>query len=192
MSFFNSFFTCFMLCFAGVTVNVAMTALKDPIWQPLGSLWRAGILICFSNLFFIQRPPQRDCCPTWSLQKVLDLLASDEFVKRAGPCDLLLKALSPHFSFWLVVIAVICLDLSFGMDGFLDDRSKVSLAPNPKFLAKNEREAYLLAPIVLQAWVVEGAPSTLLCGGLASLCGSDLGMLLNVVFLCGQNMVHHV
>lgn len=45
---------------------------------------------------------------------------------------------------------------------FVKDESKVSLVPNPLFLAKNEREMHRLEPIVPQVWVVVvGAPHTL-------------------------------
>ena len=36
---------------------------------------------------------------------------------------------------------------------FSEDGRRVSLAPSPKFLAKNEREGHILSPIVIQAWM---------------------------------------
>ena len=36
--------------------------------------------------------------------------------------------------------------------------SEVSLAPSPRFLAKNETEAHPLAPMVIPAWFMDGRP----------------------------------
>ncbi|XP_045133532.1 transcription termination factor 2-like isoform X2 [Portunus trituberculatus] len=76
-----------------------------------------------------------------SLRKALFLVAMASGLRASQ-----LHALIRHPS-WLV----------FSRDG-----QRVSLAPSPKFLAKNEREGHSLAPMVLQAWM-EGLHHHPLC-----------------------------
>ena len=40
---------------------------------------------------------------------------------------------------------------------FTPDGHRVTLAPSPKFLAKNEREGHNLSPLPLSVWVCEGS-----------------------------------
>lgn len=137
-----------------------MAALKVPLSAVFSFSLEGRDLQLLRRTFFLQCPPRRGWCPSWPLQ-VLDLLASDDFGERAGLRDLLLKALYllPLTS-GLLSLQLHVLTCHVAWTVFLEDHSKFSLAPNPWYLAKNERESHILESIVLWAWVVDGAPHT--------------------------------
>ena len=148
---------------AASTVNTYAAALADPLWLGFHLNIRGRMWDLMKRSFFLQRPLPRPRRIFWSLEKVLTFLQGPAFTQgpdldhrlrkalflvamASGLRASQLHALTRHPS-WLV---------------FTEDGRQVSLAPSPKFLAKNEREGHVLAPIVLQAWLVGGRPH-LLC-----------------------------
>lgn len=92
---------------------------------------------------------------------MLDFLSSDEIGARASRRDLILKTL------YLLTLAsglrssqLHALTHQPAWTVFAEDQSKGSLALNPQFLAKNERETHQLEHIVFQAWLVDGTLHT--------------------------------
>ena len=74
------------------TVSNAMAAIKDPVRFGFGVVADARQMELLRASFFIQRPPVLRPPPSWSLQKVLDLLQSPRFVVVPSGEDLLLRA----------------------------------------------------------------------------------------------------
>ncbi|MPC80331.1 hypothetical protein E2C01_074909 [Portunus trituberculatus] len=118
------------------TVATYVAALADPLSLEFNITIRGRVLDLLKKGHFHQRPPVKRPRIFWSLskslRKALFLVAMVSGLRGSQ-----LHALIRHPS-WLV----------FSRDG-----RRVSLAPFPKFLAKNEREGHSLAPIVLQAWM---------------------------------------
>lgn len=119
------------------TANVAMAALKDSLSAAFGISLEGRDVDLLLRLFFLQRPPEKGRCPFWFLQKVLDLLSSPTFGKLSMPRQLLTKAL---FILTMAsglrssqIHALICYE---AWTVFAEDRSKMSLAPNPVFLQR--------------------------------------------------------
>ena len=103
---------------------------------------------------FLQRPPPKHPRIFWSLGKVLSFLRGPVFTMAPDPLHLLQKAL------FLVAMAsglrasqLHALIRHPAWLVFTPDGRRVSLAPSPKFLAKNEREGHTLTPLVIQAWM---------------------------------------
>ena len=137
---------------AAPTVSTYAAALADPLWLGFHLDIRGRLWDLMKRGFFLQRPPPRQRFIFWSLSKVLTFLRSPEFTESPDVHHLLqralflvamasglrasqLHALTRHPS-WLV---------------FATDGGRVSLAPSPRFLAKNEREGLVLTPIVIRA-----------------------------------------
>ena len=147
---------------AAPTVATYAAALADPLSLGFNITIRGRVLDLLKRGHFHQRPPVKRPRIFWSLSMVLTLLRGPSFTNSTPRQNLRkalflvamasglrasqLHALIRHPS-WLV----------FSRDG-----RRVSLAPSPKFLAKNEREGHSLAPIVLQAWM-EGCHHHPLC-----------------------------
>ena len=147
---------------AAPTISTYAAALADPLWFGFHLDIRSRAWDLLKRGFFLQRPPNRRSRIFWSLSKVLDFLQGPRFTADPEPLHLMQKALFliamasglrasqlhalVRYPAWLV---------------FSQDGRRVSLAPSPKFLAKNEREGHVLEPIVLRAWMVEGAHHTL-------------------------------
>ena len=139
------------------TVSNAMAAIKDPVKFGFGVVADTRQMELLRASFFIQRPPVLRPPPNWSLQKVLDLLQSRRFVVSPSGEDLLLRAV------FLVAMATghrvsqlsaLCRGpefTAFGIGG-----SSVTLAPRPRFLAKNEREWHRVRPVSFSAWLEDG------------------------------------
>ncbi|MPC60256.1 hypothetical protein E2C01_054295 [Portunus trituberculatus] len=140
------------------TVAVHLVALSDPLWYGFNIRLDPRAVVLLKRGLFYQRPPLRAPRPTWSLQKVLDILRGGAFF--SSPLSLVpalkkalfltalasglrasqLRALT-RFPQWTV---------------FVEDRSHVSLAPSPRFLTKNEREDHRLQLVVIPAWMDHG------------------------------------
>lgn len=100
-------------------------------------------------LVFIHWPPHRGRCPTWSLQKVLDLFVLRFILEGGDSLGSPSKGpVSGDVGFGLTFVTITCPHSSTILDG---DLSKVSLDLNFQFLAKNEQEFQQLDPIVLPA-----------------------------------------
>ena len=145
------------------TVATYAAALADPLQFAFGIDVRGRVWDMMKRAFYNQRPPRRRPGVFWCLQKVLDLLQGPDFSTAPGPHQLLRKAL------FLVAMAsglrasqLHALVRSSTWLVFAEDGRQVSLAPSPRFLAKNERVGHTLRPLVLQAWM-EGPRHHALC-----------------------------
>ena len=139
---------------AAPTISTYAAALADPLRFGFGIEVRSRILDLMRRGFFIQRPPTRRHQVFWSLRKVLEYLRGPEFSIAPDPRKLLHKAL------FLVAMAsglrasqLHALVRHPSWLVFAADGRQMSLAPSPKFIAKNEREGHTLSPIVIQAWM---------------------------------------
>ena len=139
------------------TVSNALAAIKDPIKFGFGVVADSRQLELLRASFFLQRPPVLRPPPSWSLQKVLDFLLSPRFVVAPSGEDLLLRALflvamaTGHRVSQLAALWRGPEFTRFGVGG-----SSATLAPKPKFLAKNEREGHRVLPVSFSAWLVDG------------------------------------
>ena len=85
---------------------------------------------------------------------MLDFLQGPEFTVNVSPLSSLRKAL-----FLVALASGLCVSQLRALTRYLQwttfamDRSAVSLASSPRFLAKNEREDHLLQPVVIPAWM---------------------------------------
>ena len=101
----------------------------------------------------LTHPARRQSAVYWSLGRVLDYLASEEFGEQASAELLLRKAL-----FLLALATGLRASQLHAMVRhpawmvFAPDGSQVSLTPSPRFLAKNERVERNLPPVVVLAW----------------------------------------
>ena len=148
---------------AALTISTYAAALADPLWLGFQLDIRGRAWELMKRGFFMQRPPPRQQRIFLSLEKVLTSLEGPEFTQGPDLLHLLRKAL------FLVAMAsglrasqLHALIRHPAWLVFAEDGRRVSLAPSPKFLAKNEREGHVLAPIVLQAWI-EGGQHHPLC-----------------------------
>lgn len=148
---------------AAPTISTYAAALADPLWLGFRLDIRGREWDLMRRGFFLQRPPPRPRRIFWSLAKVLALLQAPEFTQAPDLHHLLQKAL------FLVAMAsglrasqLHALVRHPSWLVFSPDGSRVSLAPSPKFLAKNERDGHVLTPIVLRAWL-EGVQPHPLC-----------------------------
>ena len=147
---------------AASTITTYLAGLADPLLFGFGLSVRGRVLDLMRRSFHLRRPPPRPRLVRWSLRRVLDHLRGPGFGVDASPRRLLQKTL------FLVAMAsglrvsqlhALVRDpawLVFAVDG-----SQVSLAPSPRFLAKNEREGRSLPPLVVRAWLVDGRPHDL-------------------------------
>ena len=74
------------------TVTNAMVAIRDPVWFAFGIEIDKRKWELLKASFFLQRPSKLSPPPSWSLQKVLDLLQTPRFQEAPSTEDLLLKA----------------------------------------------------------------------------------------------------
>ena len=139
---------------AAPTISRYAAALADPLRFGFGIEIRNRVLDLMRRGFFIQRPSTRRPRVFWSLRKVLGYLRGPDFSLAPAPRQLLRKAL------FLVAMAsglrasqLHALIRHPSWLVFSTDGRQMSLAPSPKFIAKNEREGHSLAPIVIQAWM---------------------------------------
>ena len=139
---------------AAPTISTYMAALADPLWLGFQLDIRGRTWDLMRRGFFLQRPPPRQRRIFWSLEKVLSLLREPEFPSSPDLFHLLRKAL------FLVAMAsglrasqLHALTRNPSWLVFAEDGRRVSLAPSPRFLAKNEREGHVLTPLVLRAWM---------------------------------------
>ena len=146
----------------GSTLRTYVASLDDPLRLAFNIQVRGRDLDLIFRGFFNQRPPRRPRRVFWSLQKVLDLLVSPRYLRRPSVAHLLRRAL------FLVAMAsglrASQLHALLRIPGCLviaEDSSQMSLAPDPAFLAKNEREGHILSPVVIPAWRVDGHPHDL-------------------------------
>ena len=144
------------------TISTYAAALADPLWYGFRLDIRGRTWDLMKRGCFLQRPPSRRPRIFWSLSKVLDLLRSPAFSVEPDPLHLLKKAL------FLVAMAsglrasqLHALVRHPSWLVFSQDGRQVSIAPSPKFLAKNEREGHILDPIILRAWLAGVTPHPL-------------------------------
>ena len=142
---------------AAPTISTYAAALADPLWFGFSLDIRSRAWDLLKRGLFLQRPPSRPPRIFWSLSKVLDHLQEPRFSEDPSPLLLLQKAL------FLVAMAsglrasqLHALVRAPSWLVFSQDGRRVSLAPSPKFLAKNEREGHVLSPIDIQAWMDGG------------------------------------
>ena len=136
------------------TISTYAAALADPLWFGFHLDVRSRVWDLMKRSYFIHRPPPRRPTIFWSLSKVLASLEGPTYAvapdlhhrlrkalflvaMASGLRSSQLHALTRHPA-WLV---------------FAPDGQRVSLAPSPKFLAKNEREGHVLTPILIPAWM---------------------------------------
>lgn len=148
---------------AAPTISTYAAALADPLLFGFDFTFRSRAWDLMRRGFFLQRPPARSPRIFWSLSKVLAFLRGPAFSFSPDPLHLLQKAL------FLVAMAsgfrasqLHALIRHPSWLTFTPDGRRVSLAPSPRFLAKNEREGHILTPLVLRAWTV-GHASHPLC-----------------------------
>ena len=145
------------------TVANAMAAIKDPLWFGFGVVADARAWKMFQQAFFLQRPGHVRSPALWSLPKVLRLLESPCFTASPTPLDVFRKALflvALASGLWLSQLAAMVRGPAFLRFGPGD--AYVSLAPYPRFLAKNERRRHRLSPVTVHAWS-RGSRSHPLC-----------------------------
>ena len=136
------------------TVTNAMVAIRDPVSYGLGIVVDTRTWDLLRMSFFNQRPPATPAPPSWSLDKVLNLLQTPEFTEDISPTDLLLKTVfltamaTGHRVSQLAALLRTQQFMQFGPDD-----CSVTLTPRPLFLAKNEREGHRVAPILVPAWI---------------------------------------
>ena len=140
------------------TISTYAAALADPLWWGFHLDIRSRVWTLLKKGYFLQRPPPRPSRVFWSLDKVLSRLQDPDFISSSDPLLRLKKAL------FLVAMAsglrasqLHALIRHPTWLVFSGDGRRVSLAPSPKFLAKNEREGHVLEPLVIQAWIVAGS-----------------------------------
>ena len=136
------------------TVTNAMVAIRDPVSYGLGVEVDRRTWDLLKMSFFNQRPPTTPSPPSWSLEKVLNLLQTPRFTEEISPSDLLLKTVflvAMATGHRVSQLAALLRTLQFMRFG--PDDSSVTLAPKPLFLAKNEREGHRVAPILVPAWM---------------------------------------
>ena len=139
------------------TVTNALAAIKDPVKFGFDVVADSRQLELLRASFFIQRPSALRPPPNWSLQKVLDFLQSPRFVVAPSGGDLLLLALflvAMATGHRVSQLAALCRGPEFAR--FTVGDSSVTLAPKPKFLAKNERAWHRVRPVSFSAWLVDG------------------------------------
>ena len=138
------------------TVTNAMVAIRDPISFGFGVTINDRQWDLLKASFFRQRPPVAPQPPNWSLDKVLALLLAPRFRSDPGPPDLLLRTLflvAMATGHRVSQLAALLRSPEFTRFGPRD--SSVTLAPRPRFLAKNERAGHRVKPVVIQAWMVD-------------------------------------
>ena len=147
---------------AAPTITTYAAALADPLWLGFRLDLRGRLWDLMKRGFFLQRPPPRQRFIFWSLSKVLAFLRGPEFMNHPDLPHLLQRAL------FLVAMAsglrasqIHALTRHPSWLVFATDGGRVSLAPSPRFLAKNEREGHVLTPIVLRAWLDGASPHPL-------------------------------
>ena len=135
------------------SVNVHLAAITDPLKFAFNISPDKRALELIRNSYFHQRPAKKTSIPKWNLQKVLDYLSQEKFMVNPSNLDKLHKAI------FLVALAtglrisqLAALIRTPGFCIFRNNEETVSLAPNPKFLAKNEREKHRLQPIEVVGW----------------------------------------
>ena len=140
------------------TVTNAMVAIRDPLAYGFGVEINRRTWDLLRSSFFIQRPPAPPSPPSWSLEKVLAYLQSPRFTVEPSPSDILLKALflvAMATGHRVSQLAALLRTNQFMRFGHND--SSVTLAPKPRFLAKNERADHRMSPVVVPAWMVSDA-----------------------------------
>ena len=136
------------------TVTNAMVAIRDPMSYGFGIEIERRTWDLLRKSFFNQRPPTLPSPPTWSLEKLLNLLQTPRFTENSSPPDLLLKSLflvalaTGHRVSQLAALLRTPQFMRFGPDD-----SSVTLSPKPLFLAKNEREGHRVSPVIVPAWM---------------------------------------
>ena len=144
------------------TVTNAMVAIRDPVTYGFGVEIDRRTWDLLRSSFFNQRPPTPPSPPSWSLEKVLTLLQSARFAVDPTPSDLLLKALfltamaTGHRVSQLAALLRTPQFVRFGHDDM-----SVTLAPRPRFLAKNERAGHRMSPVTVPAWRTHDGPHPL-------------------------------
>ena len=140
------------------TVSTYASALADPLRLGFGLHLDSRFLDLMRRGFYLRRPPPKRPPLFWSLCKVLTFLRGPTFSEPIATRDLLRKAL------FLVALAsglrssqLHALIRHPSWLVFSSDGRQVSLAPSPKFLAKNERLGHSLQPSTLRAWMLEDA-----------------------------------
>ena len=108
--------------------------------------------------FFHQRPQTRRQPPVWLLPKVLSLLESPKYCQNPLPLEIQRKAI------FLIALAtghrvsqLAALVRGNSFTRFTPGDLSVTLAPSPEFLAKNERTAHRIEPVVIDAWLQDGS-----------------------------------
>ena len=129
------------------TITTHLAAIADPLKFAFNISVNSRFLDLLKSSFFLQRPPAKKSAPSWSLRKVLLLLASDVYSENASQEQIFRKAV------FLVALAsgfriseLAALTRSKSLTRFAPDFSFVMLATNPKFLFKNERLQHRMKP----------------------------------------------
>ena len=110
--------------------------------------------------YFNQRQKNPKPAIQWSLDKVLKQLTSDRYCNSASPTD------NFHKCLFLIALAtglrISQLKALIRGPSYLKfGNDHVSLAPHPKFIAKNERPNHKIDPILIPVWEENGNPHTL-------------------------------
>ena len=136
------------------TITTYAAALADPLWFGFHLNLRSRVWDLMKRGMFLHRPPLKRPTIFWSLSKVLKTLEGAAYTVTPDLHHLLRKAL------FLIALAsglrasqLHALVRHPAWLVFSPDGQRVSLAPSPKFLAKNEREGHVLTPLLIQAWM---------------------------------------
>ena len=134
------------------TITTHLAAIADPLKFAFNVAPSPRSLELLKASFFLQRPPKKKGCPSWSLKKVLELLSSEEYSSSASTEAIFKKAV------FLVSLAsgfriseMAALMRSKTLTKFASDNSFVMIATNPRFLAKNERLHHRMKPTRIPA-----------------------------------------
>ena len=145
------------------TISGHISAIADPLKFAFDISTDSRSLDLMKSSFFLQRPPARKPSPSWSIQKVLNLLSSDQYVNEVTTDNLLKKALFlVALASGLRVSQLRALTRAETLTRFTPDLTQVTLAPNPQFIAKNERLHHRMKPVIVPA-LIEGGSAHTLC-----------------------------
>ena len=139
------------------TIATYRAAIAEPLRRAFGVLLDDKDVAAQIKGFFIAKPAPQRPSPSWSLDRVLDFLRSIFPSSSTPTSDLFEKAL------FLVALAsglrasqLAALTRFPSWTQFSRNMSSVSLAPSPRFLAKNERVDHRLKPTIVPALVSDG------------------------------------
>ena len=134
-----------------------LSAVADPLSFAFGIICNNRSIELLKASFFLQRPDKKKGSPSWSLDKVLNMLSQDKYVIEPTPIN------SLHRALFLIALAsgmrvseLAALSRYPSLTVFGIENTMVTLATNPKFLAKNERVNHRMKPKRIPAWKIDG------------------------------------